>query len=225
MKKIILLSEKSWHLKIFNELRLENNNYNWVHIDNIHHFKLEKIKKISPEYIMIPHWSYIIPQEIYNNFTCIVFHMTDLPFGRGGSPLQNLIVRGYKKTKISALKVTQGIDSGPIYIKKPLSLEGTASEIMLRASEIIKKMISTIILKKIKPEEQTGNIVKFKRRRPQDSDISQLKTLNKIHDYIRMLDCDGYPSAFFENEYFKFEFSKSRLIEDKIEAHVRILKK
>ena len=25
--------------------------------------------------------------------------MTDLPFGRGGSPLQNLIINGYKKTK------------------------------------------------------------------------------------------------------------------------------
>ena len=85
---------------------------------------------------MIPHWSYIIPKDIFNLFNCVVFHMTDLPFGRGGSPLQNLIIRGYEKTKISALKVTNGIDSGPIYLKKPLSLDGTAYEIMIRASQL-----------------------------------------------------------------------------------------
>ena len=32
-------------------------------------------------------------QEIHENYKCIIFHMTDLPFGRGGSPLQNLISR------------------------------------------------------------------------------------------------------------------------------------
>jgi len=44
--------------------------------------------------------------------------MTDLPFGRGGSPLQNLIERGIKKTKISAIKVDGGIDTGDIFFKR-----------------------------------------------------------------------------------------------------------
>ena len=44
--------------------------------------------------------------------------MTDLPFGRGGSPLQNLIVRGFEETMTSAIKVTKGIDTGDIYLKE-----------------------------------------------------------------------------------------------------------
>ena len=55
--------------------------------------------------------------------------MTDLPFGRGGSPLQNLITRGISKTKISALRCNEEIDAGPIYLKRPLSLHGSAEEI------------------------------------------------------------------------------------------------
>ena len=225
MKKIILLSEKKWHIKTFNDLKLKHDDYNWILINNIEEFKLENIKKINPEYIMIPHWSYIIPKEIFNLFNCIVFHMKDLPFGRGGSPLQNLIIRGYEKTKISALKVTNGIDSGPIYLKKSLSLDGTAYEIMIRASQIIEKMISQILTNKIAPKSQFGEVVKFSRRMPKHSDISQLDSLKKIHDHIRMLDCEGYPSAFFENDYFRLEFSKSNLLKDKIEANVRIFKK
>ena len=225
MKKIILLSEKKWHIKTFNDLKLKHDEYNWILINNIEEFKLENIKKINPEYIMIPHWSYIIPKDIFNLFNCVVFHMTDLPFGRGGSPLQNLIIRGYEKTKISALKVTNGIDSGPIYLKKPLSLDGTAYEIMIRASQIIETMISQILKNKIVPKGQSGEVVQFSRRMPKDSDISQLDSLKQIYDYIRMLDCEGYPSAFFENDYFRFEFSKSNLFKDKIEANVRIFKK
>ena len=64
----------------------------------------------------------IIPKKIYSNYDCIVFHMTDLPYGRGGSPLQNLIVRGHKETKISALNVQSGLDTGDIYLKKKLIL-------------------------------------------------------------------------------------------------------
>jgi len=43
---------------------------------------------------MIAERLWIILKEIFENYEIILFHMTDLPYGRGGSPLQNLIVRG-----------------------------------------------------------------------------------------------------------------------------------
>src|ERR1700744_965462 len=100
----------------------------------------ESLNKIKPDYIFFMHWSWLIPENVYSNFNCIVFHMTDLPFGRGGSPLQNLIIRGYNETKISAIKVDAGIDTGDIYLKKDLSLLGTAAEIFTRAGEVIMQM-------------------------------------------------------------------------------------
>jgi len=53
---------------------------------------------ITPRYIFFPHWSWIVSDEIIEEYECICFHMTDLPFGRGGSPLQNLIIQGYETT-------------------------------------------------------------------------------------------------------------------------------
>ena len=50
-----------------------------------------KLSKFSPHYIFFPHWSWLIPEEIYQNFECVIFHMTNLPYGRGGSPLHYLI--------------------------------------------------------------------------------------------------------------------------------------
>ncbi len=194
-------------------------------INHKEEFTLTNLSSLSPDYIFLPHWSYIIPKEIYNAFNCIVFHMTDLPYGRGGSPLQNLIVRGHEQTKISALRVTEGIDTGDVYLKRDLALFGTAEEIFLRASKVIIEMIEEIIANVPQPSPQSGEITAFKRRNPQQGDVSSLNSLESLYDYIRMLDSEGYPCAFLETDHFKIEFSRASPKKDYLIADVRITKK
>ncbi len=225
MSSYLLISEKSWHNQLFSNIS-SYKNAKWIHIKEKDKFHLEELDKIKPEKIFIPHWSHIIPASIYKKYECIVFHMTDLPFGRGGSPLQNLIVRGYKETKISAIKVVKEIDAGDVYLKRSLSLDGSAIEIFKKSALIIEEMIKYIIDNDVNPIPQQGVPVVFKRRKPSDSNIDSLSSLKDIYDYIRMLDCEGYPNAFLENEHFRLEFSRAKFIDDQIiNADVRIIKK
>ncbi len=226
MSKYIILSSKKWNFKLLDNLREKHGNIEWLLIDDRNQFQYENISLLNPDKIFIPHWSYIIPSTIFENFECVLFHMTDLPFGRGGSPLQNLIVKGYKNTKITAIKVEKGLDTGDIYLKKDLSLLGTAEEIFLRTTDRIGEMISEIITKNIKPVPQEGESEVFKRRKPSDGDIGQLKSIEEVFDYIRMLDAEGYPNAYLETEFFKFEFSRASLKSgEKLIADVRITTK
>lgn len=226
MSKYIVLSEKEWHIELFNNLRTIFLNDDWILITTKTEFILDELVKIRPDKIFIPHWSYIIPSSIYSKFDCIVFHMTDLPYGRGGSPLQNLIVRGHKTTKISALKVSDGIDTGDIYIKKSLSLDGTARDILISTTPIIEEMIVEIINHKLVPVPQKGEVVEFRRRKPGDGNIINLCNIQDIYDFIRMLDCDGYPNAFIETDSIKLEFFNANLLsENNLTANVRISKK
>jgi len=183
---------------------------------------LENLESINPRYIFFTHWSYIIPKEIYQKFDCVIFHMTDVPYGRGGSPLQNLIVRGHRDTIISAIQCVEKIDAGPIYLKKPLSLEGSAEEIYIRANKIIEQMIIEILDKNPKLEPQVGNVVKFFRRKPEDGDWSSVDSLDDVFDYIRMLDANDYPRAFVRVGNYKLEFSRASLKVNSIDADVRI---
>lgn len=200
--------------------------HRWLLINAKQDFNQTTLREIRPELIFIPHWSYIISKEIYSNFTCVAFHMTDLPFGRGGSPLQNLIMRGISETMVTAFKVDDGIDTGDIYLKKRLSLLGTAEEIYIRTTSIIYSMILEIIESELKPTPQKGEIVKFKRRTPMESKIPDLKRITDVYDCIRMLDAEGYPKAFIEFGEFKLEFSRASLkADDTILADVRIVKK
>lgn len=222
----IILSEKSWNQDLVRNLSYKSNQINWVFINKRSDFNIGNLDSINPVKIFIPHWSYIIPDEIFEKYECVVFHMTDLPFGRGGSPLQNLIVLGKEETKISALKVVKELDAGPIYLKNKLSLNGTADEIFIRANSIIELMIIEIVNKGLEPYEQKGVVVHFKRRKPKDSNIINLKNIKDIYNHIRMLDAEGYPKAFIENEYFKFEFSNATVKDgEEIKAEIRIIKK
>jgi methionyl-tRNA formyltransferase len=221
----IIASEKIWNKGLAEILSARFPSDKWILIHNKTEFNLSAIRKINPDKIFFPHWSYIIPAEIYNNYDCIVFHMTDLPYGRGGSPLQNLIVRGHKTTKISAIKVVKDIDAGPVYLKKPLSLSGTAREIYFLANVIIEQMIFEIIKIKLKPAEQKGKPTFFTRRKPEESNIENLKNIDQVYDFIRMLDADGYPNAYIIKNDLKFEFTHAKLTSDKsIVADVKITK-
>jgi len=222
--KYLLLSEKTWHNELYLSLKLRDSE-KWSIINNEKDFNLRALKQLEPDKIFIPHWSYLIPREIYENYECILFHMTDLPYGRGGSPLQNLIVRGHDSTKISALRVEAGIDSGKIYLKRSLSLLGTAREIFIRSSKVINTMICDIIDKTPEPTDQKGTVVQFKRRAPKDGNLEFIDDLKKVYDYIRMLDCETYPASFLETENFIFEFTNASFKEVEITANVRITKK
>lgn len=180
----------------------------------------EYLSELRPTAIFFPHWSHLVPAEVYDNFECVIFHMTDLPYGRGGSPLQNLLARSIYETQISALRCVRELDAGPVYMKKPLSLHGTAHEIYVRANEIIEAMIIAIIREHPEPVEQSGEVVTFKRRTPQDGDLLELRSLQQVYDYIRMLDADGYPKAFIETEYLRLEFSRASLRSGQIVADV-----
>mgnify|MGYP004413241397 CR=1 FL=1 len=53
-----------------------------------------------------------------------------------------------------------------------------------------------------------------------------LDDLSKVYDYIRMLDCDGYPKAFLESNKLKFEFSNVKFTsKNELKANVSISKK
>ncbi len=227
MNTYAIVSEKTRNHTLIDKLQSEFKSISWILIDDKKKFNVTFLETHQITKIFIPHWSYIIPSEIYLNYECIVFHMTNLPYGRGGSPLQNLIVRGHTETKISALRVVKELDAGSIYLKRDLSLSGTAEEIYDRANEVIEPMISEIISKNLEPKVQEGDIVKFKRRKPEDGNISDLEDLKTGYDYIRMLDAEGYPHAFLETSNLKLEFTNANYnIDDEIiTAHVRIFKK
>ena len=199
----------------------------WEYVGRREDLTLEHLRQLQPRFVFFLHWSWKVPDDVVAAYECVCFHMTDVPYGRGGSPLQNLILAGHATTKLSALRMTADFDAGPVYLKRDLALDGRAQEIYERALALAASMIPAIIERPDAPVPQAGPVTVFRRRRPEESEIpAPLATSAGLYDFIRMLDADGYPHAFVDRGAFRYEFRNARQESDAVlRADVRILRR
>ena len=221
---LLLLSSRPWNGALADRLGLRLNRQVEM-MASPYQFNQETVAKINPQWIFVPHWSHWIPETIWGAWPTVIFHMTDLPYGRGGSPLQNLIQRGHTSTMISAVRCGAGLDTGDVYLKQPLSLLGSAEEIFLRADGVIEDMIECIVREEPIATPQVGEVVLFSRRTPDQSDLAKCSTgnIHSWHNQIRMLDAEGYPHAYLDINGMRLEFRRVSQRSDGLHADVRIV--
>jgi methionyl-tRNA formyltransferase len=225
-RKILLCSKKNvWSQRLFDKLLIKlpiNCNIAWATPNEID--LKTTINAINPEKIFFFHWSDYIPENIFNNYECITMHTSNLPYGRGGTPLQNQIIDKITFTKVNALRTSDGMDVGPIYCDKSISLQGTITDIWLTIADAAVELIEYIITNNIVPKAQELVIQSYKRRKSTKVNLAKCKTITDLYDIIRMLDGEGYPKAYIDIDDFKIEFSRASLNSDGILADVKITK-
>lgn len=222
MSDYIVASSREWHRPAFERFAQSAPGI-WHYVDTPEALTAA-LGSISPRYIFFLHWSALVPANVFEKHECVCFHMTDVPYGRGGSPLQNLIQLGKTETVMSALRMEKALDAGPVYGKRPFSLQGRAEEIYLRAGELCWEMVRRIVDTQPTPVPQQGEATPFRRRTPEQSALPTSGELSRLFDYIRMLDAPGYPLAFVQHGDFRLELSHAELSGDELLARVSIRK-
>jgi methionyl-tRNA formyltransferase len=220
-KTYIVAGRQPWNRYVYDDLICRYQG-TWHYVEQKEQLTPEWVAQLQPRYIFFLHWSWLVPEVLFNKYECICFHMTDVPYGRGGSPLQNLIFRGHRTTSLTALRMVSELDAGPVYFKEPLCLEGTAEEIYIRATYLSAQIIERIIREEPQPVEQEGSPTVFDRRRPTESEIPTLDTLHDLYDFIRMLDAESYPHAFLNYKGFRYTFRRAVRYDGRIVADVTI---
>lgn len=222
MSKYIVASSKAWFTK-FNKSD-QYKKLNIIEISNKKDLNINNLKKINPRYIFFPHWNWKVNSEIFNNFECVVFHTSPLPYGRGGSPIQNMIIRNIKKSPVCAIRMTEIIDGGPIYESKNISLKGTISEIFFRIAKVIEQIIIRICKNNPKPTAQKGDIILFNRLKNTDNELLFTYSLKEIYNRIRMVDGEGYQKAYISFGDYRLDFSESYMANNELYAKVKFYK-
>lgn len=186
---------------------------------------LRSLLESNVDIVFFPHWSWVVPDEIIDRFTCICFHSTPLPYGRGGSPIQNMVLNGHRDTQVVALKMTNQLDAGPIYLRQDVSLIGGGEEVFRRIYQTTISMMKSLLTVLPSPTEQEGEVTIFTRRQSDDSKLDMDDSIDHIFDKIRILDVDNYPPAYIEIGDYKLTFTHpSMRLSGDIDAHVNIHK-
>lgn len=88
------------------------------------------IQALQPVAGVLVAYGKIIPQSIIDLFTpgIINIHPSLLPRWRGPSPIEATIYHGDSETGVSIMQLEAGMDSGPVYVQRQLSLGGTETK-------------------------------------------------------------------------------------------------
>lgn len=146
----------------------------------------------------------------------VVVHASDLPHGRGWSPLTWQVLAGQDEITLTLFEATASVDSGPIYIKKSLKLSGT--ELIEELREVVGSQTISICAQFVAQfpqlvadrQEQAGLVTYYRRRTPEDSRIDPTQSIEKQFNLLRVVDNDKYPAFFdFNNRRYYLRIESS----------------
>lgn len=168
---------------------------------------LKSLRGITGEYLFLISCLDVVKDDIRSNFkNCYVIHESNLPNGRGWSPLAYQVLEGKSEITISVIKCADPVDSGDIVKQGKLYLDG--SEL---SDEINKKAFyvkAGLILKAIQEPEnrkQVGEVSYYKRRTPDDSELDVNKSIKEQFNLLRI--CEPRFPAYFNHLGKRYEVS------------------
>jgi methionyl-tRNA formyltransferase len=143
----------------------------------------------------------IIPRKILQrNEHNFVIHESDLPEGRGWSPISWQVLEGKKRIPIVLFEATEELDAGAIYLKDHIELDGTEllAEIKQKQGEKTVELIFRLLerLPNIKGEPQKGVPTYYPKRTRKNDALDPYKTIIENFNHLRIVDNEKYPAWF-----------------------------
>lgn len=133
----------------------------------------------------------------------IVVHASDLPLGKGFSPMQWTILKGENEIILTLFEATEELDAGPFYFKESVVFNG--HELYEEMRKIIGKKIVKMCIKYVNAREtlvaknQEGVDSYFDKRTIQDDEIDPSKSIIEQFNHFRIADNENFPLYFFKN--------------------------
>ena len=158
----------------------------------------------------------IVPAIILAQFRHnLVVHESDLPRGKGWSPLTWQILEGKNRIPATLFEAAEKVDSGVLYAQDWMEFEGHELINELREAQakvtikLCKRFVEGYPQILCKAHEQEGEESFYPRRCETDSELDPLQSLAAQFDQLRAVDNQRYPAFFeFRNHWYLFKIEK-----------------
>jgi len=143
------------------------------------------------------------PHYLKRNTINLVVHESDLPKGRGFAPISWQILEGKSRIAVCLIEAKDMADSGEIWLKEYIDLDGT--ELCQEWRHLQGEKTIEICLKfcdqqgSLSATSQSGSPTFYKRRSPKDSKLDPNKTIAEQFNLFRVVDNHDYPAFFTHN--------------------------
>ena len=187
------------------------NHSNLYNISLINHSKDVK----SGDFLFLISCTEIIKLETRKKFKhVLVIHESDVPLGRGWSPLIWQILEGKTKIVVTLLEANDRVDTGNVWKKKSLEIleHELAPEIYEKLFPLKLELMDFAIenYQIIKPIKQNESISTYYTKRvPEDSKLEVNKSIAEQFNLMRIADEKRYPCFFdYKGKRYKISLKK-----------------
>jgi methionyl-tRNA formyltransferase len=141
----------------------------------------------------------LTPGQLALHKNNIVVHESDLPKGRGWSPLTWQIEAGKNEIPITLFEAARQCDAGIYYLKDKIRLKGNEliDDARKKQAEKTIEMINKYLTKyPMRGVLQEGRATYYRRRKMQDSMLNIHKSITSQFNKMRVADNQRYPLYF-----------------------------
>ena len=85
---------------------------------------VEAIRAARPEAIPVCAFGQLIKEPLLSEWTMLNVHPSLVPRWRGAAPIERALMAGDQKTGVTIMRVTEGLDSGPIALAEEVEIHG-----------------------------------------------------------------------------------------------------
>jgi len=157
------------------------------------------------------------PQVLSRNHRNLVIHASDLPNGRGFSPLTWKIIEGLNDIPVSLIEAVQEVDAGPIIYQDVIQYRGheLIDELRRVLGEKHVELALRFLGEEVPPcgDPQSGEGSLYRRRGPDDSALDPNRSIAEQFDLLRTVDNEKYP-AFFELRGHRYKIAIEKMEEE-----------
>ena len=192
---------------------------------------MDEIKKLITnfdfDFLLVAAYGKILPSWMLSAPICepINVHYSILPKHRGASPIQSTILAGDTITGISIMKMTEGMDEGPIYKKFKININGYNKEeleinLSLIAANNIVSVLSDIKNKEIEPISQNEDDASYCKKIKKKSGLIDLHNDNTENILLKFRAYKGWPGVFFRYKNIDIKIHGLKLLDPNDGVHI-----
>ena len=166
-----------------------------VHTEKQKERYLALAEKYKPELVVCKAFGEIVPKEFleYPKYGCINIHFSLLPKYRGAVPIQKAILDGEKKTGISIMLMSEGLDEGDILKIYEEDILDTDTNLSLRerlvkkSSEVLGDVLEEWIMGEITPTKQNPEEATYCWQKDISKENAQINWKSMTPEYIERM--------------------------------------
>jgi methionyl-tRNA formyltransferase len=156
---------------------------------------VERIAQAQPEVVVVCAFGALIKEPLLSAQEILNVHPSLLPRWRGAAPIERAIIAGDERTGVSIMRLTAGLDSGPVCLTsaEPIAADDTYGSLAPRlweiGSELLVRALDLIAAGEPPPfaEQDEGGVTYAEKIAPEDRLLDPARPASELERIVRAL--------------------------------------